>query len=163
MPSSPPRSSPDLIGRLAETLVAQWLQQQAWQIVVQRWHCRWGELDIVAIDPTTQPCLVFVEVKARSRGNWDADGLLAIDAAKQRKLLQTAQLFLADSPQLETLPCRFDVAAVRVQVSVQAASRPSEVQNSVLPLPDQVELGQPVQLGQHRLTLYHYIPAAFEA
>lgn len=109
-------------GTLGENLVATWLEQQGWEILHRRWRCRWGELDIIALGHESQPSpdssfsseiLSFVEVKTRGRGNWDADGLLAITPQKQAKLIQAAQLFLSGHPELSEYPCRFDVALVR--------------------------------------------------
>lgn len=68
------------IGVLGEELVAQWLQSTNWVILHRRWRCRWGEIDIIARQPAQEhtphssPMLAFVEVKTRSRGNWDAGG-----------------------------------------------------------------------------------------
>ena len=104
------------LGLRAEQQVGLWLSEAGWELLHHRWHCRWGELDWVAIAPAAeaQPrSLVFVEVKARSRGNWDADGLLALNARKQAKLWQAAELFLAEFPELAELPCRFDLVLVR--------------------------------------------------
>jgi putative endonuclease len=143
-------------GSLAEMLVAQWLKQQKWQILAERWHCRWGELDLVAVDPA-QPCLAFVEVKARSRGNWDANGLLAITPMKRQKLKLAAELFLSIHPDLAELPCRFDLAMVHCQ---QTPSRLSVPVDQLLG--QTIKLEQPISVGAYRLTLLHYLPAAFE-
>lgn len=108
--------TPDL-GALGEKLVAQWLQSRGWRILERRWHCRWGELDLVIaqVAPDKEHLLLslaFVEVKTRSRGNWDSDGALSITLQKQNKLWKSAQMYLADHPSLANLPCQFDVALV---------------------------------------------------
>lgn len=151
------------IGELGERLVAHWLRSQGWVILHHRWRCRWGEIDLIAQhsgreSPADSPCLAFVEVKTRSRGNWDADGLLAVAPAKQQKLWRTAQLFLARQPKLARLPCQFDVALVRCQ-GVPAASQPA-LTNKLESLPS-VGLRQPILVGGYRLILQDYIPAAF--
>ncbi len=155
-----PLTTKDL-GKLGEDLVARWLQEQGWQILQRGWHCRWGELDLVAqrgLDST----LAFVEVKTRSRGNWDADGLLAVTTQKQHKLWQAAQLFLADYAHLETLACRFDVALVQCQrLPVQRQpGRSSPTPHTPYPTP--IQLGHPIQQHGYRLALQDYIVSAFE-
>jgi len=139
--SSQRKSSTSNLGNRAEQLVGQWLTSAGWELLVHRWHCRWGELDWVALSPAggDRPQeLVFVEVKARRRANWDADGLLAITPKKQAKLWQAAELFLMAHPHLAELPCRFDV----VLVGVKPTSRPSQ---------DDAE----------SLIIQHHIPNAF--
>ncbi len=37
------------IGAKGEELVAKWLQSTGWIVLHQRWSCRWGEIDIVAL------------------------------------------------------------------------------------------------------------------
>jgi putative endonuclease len=173
--------SPSL-GELAESFVAQWLRQQGWRILEQRWHCRWGELDLVAyrdfagessagLPSVQQTPLIFVEVKARSRGNWDADGQLAINRQKQAKLWQTAELFLAEHSHLADLPCRFDIALVRSQAQPKrshSSAHPAmtiEISAQIDQAFNQlgaIQLGESVAIAHHHLTLQHYISAAFE-
>jgi putative endonuclease len=100
------------LGDRGEALVANWLQQKGCLIVAQQWHCRWGELDIIALSSEPSPCLAFVEVKTRRRGSLDQEGRLAVTAQKQRKLWRTAGQFLYKHPQYAECACRFDVAIV---------------------------------------------------
>ncbi|MCA1993628.1 MAG: YraN family protein [Coleofasciculus sp. S288] len=176
------------LGKLGEQVVAAWLRTQGWVILHHRWHCRWGEIDLIACSGTGEwensiasfetnqrlnlrctrspahplppsPLLVFIEVKTRSRGNWDADGLLAITPTKQAKLWRTAELFLCEHPDLENLPCRFDVALVRCQ-RMSGRSHPDSAPDTILQLPP-VQLGQPVLVAGYRIILQDYIESAF--
>lgn len=99
-------------GKQGEEVVAQWLISRGSKVLHQRWRWKRGEIDLVAIESGT---LLFIEVKTRSRSNWDSDGLLAITPQKQARIVSTAQLFLLKYPHLAELPCRFDVAIVRHQ------------------------------------------------
>lgn len=140
------------IGTLGEKVVAQWLQQTGWQILYHQYRCRWGEIDLIGYGKTT---LIFVEVKTRSKGNWDADGVLAITATKQAKLIQTAEHFLSTHPHLSNYPCRFDVALVRSQYQPQ-------LQNQwVTPSSQTVIPGKPMQIEAYQLTLQEYIESSF--
>lgn len=171
------RSLPvQIIGWLAEELVAQWLTQQGGKVIQQRWHCRWGELDLVAQFPAStaslhsQPTIAFVEVKARRKGNWDLDGLLAITPQKQQKLWKTAELFLSTYPQFVDLSCRFDVALVHVHsYSSKDAAKLSERESSVRSASinefnflEPIRIGQPLTIAGHSLSLQHYIQSAFD-
>ncbi len=104
------------IGQWGEQFTADYLKSQNGQILFQQWHCRQGEIDLIAkmgITPTQkESCLAFIEVKTRSLGNWDQGGALAVNLRKQHRIIQTAQYFLAKYPALAVLPCRFDVALV---------------------------------------------------
>jgi putative endonuclease len=166
------------IGVLGEELVAQWLQSTGWAILHRRWRCRWGEIDIIArlefqeqssqhpLPSNSSPLLVFVEVKTRSRGNWDAGGLLSISQQKQAKLWQAARCFLAIYPYLAEHTCRFDVALVCCQRMPKQcdvlSERPVslEVLASSLSLPAQME--EAGKLAEYQLLLQEYIPSAFD-
>jgi len=126
----PPTANRQL-GDQGEALVAAWLQQQGWAIVAQQWHCRWGELDLVARHANPQVGLAFVEVKTRRRQSLDQGGRLAITPQKQQKLWRTAQQFLTAHAEYGDLPCRFDVALV---IQGRAAAGLSTTPNSSPPL-----------------------------
>lgn len=155
MPESPqPKPQSSVVGQHGEILVSEWLQQQGWSILARGWTTRWGELDIVALrQDNGSACLAFVEVKTRSKGNWDADGLSAITPSKQAKLWKTAQLFLSRHPHLAEANCRFDVALVNV--------RRSHPKTPLAPNP-KIGLGQPLARDKYELTLHTYLESAFE-
>ena len=156
-------------GILGEELVAQWLNQEGWQILHRRWQCPWGELDIIAMktfplkDNSNQnlPVLAFVEVKTRSRGNWDEDGLLAVTESKQAKLWKTAEIFLSDRPELADYSCRFDIALVRCHYTRKDSNlrRTISLEKQLSELT--VEVGNSLELAGYQFILQNYIPSAF--
>ncbi len=137
------------LGKYGEELVSQWLLQKNCIVLERRWHSRFGEIDLIAQGDSGQgslrcKMLAFIEVKTRSQGNWDADGLLAVTRAKQKKLRTTARYFLVRHPHLCELPCRFDIALVCCQTQ---------------PPTDRLSLQMPH--SQRYLSLQSYIRDAF--
>lgn len=156
------------IGVLGEDLIAQWLQSKGWIILHRRWHCRWGEIDLIAQQEASNlsPTLAFVEVKTRSQGNWDAGGLLSITPQKQAKLRRTAQHFLAAYPNLADYECRFDVALVYCQ-RLSKSQQHTKVETSLTLEPSAISASNTSQvqaedLAQYQLMLKEYIASAFE-
>lgn len=145
------------IGKLGEKLVEQWLKNQNYEILQQNWRCRWGEIDLVILDPQDK-AIAFVEVKTRSQNNWDANGLFAVDSSKQQKIIQTASLFLAQHPQLAELPCRFDVALVSYQILDEPVSQNiAKIQQAT-----ELSLGQSFVIGKYQLAIENYLTSAFD-
>ncbi len=144
------------IGVLGELLIGRWLQLQNYELLSQNWHCRWGEIDLIAQNKATKE-IAFIEVKTRSTHNWDENGLLAINAVKQQKIIHTATLYLSQNPHLAELPCRFDVGLVGYQLCAPGISSPSIFENI-----NQLQINQSVTIDNYRLTIKNYLQAAFD-
>lgn len=95
-------------GRWGEDYTADYLRRQGYTLLERNWHCRYGELDIIARRDDT---LCFVEVKTR-RSTSMVTPEEAITPAKRHKLFLSAECYLMEH--FLPLQPRFDVAAVTV-------------------------------------------------
>lgn len=86
--------------------MAAFLAGQGLRIVARNFQCRFGEIDIVAMDGDM---VVFVEVRQRASSAFGG-ALESITPAKQRKLARTAEVYLQE--RAPRAPCRFDAALV---------------------------------------------------
>ena len=93
-------------GTWGEALVADYLRGRSYRLVAHSYHCRFGEIDLVAWDGDT---LCFVEVKTRTNTQMGLPREY-VTAGKQARLRKTA-LFYLSSHDLDC-PARFDVAEV---------------------------------------------------
>ena len=93
-------------GAIGEVLAARFLRDKKWDILTANYRCRFGEIDIIAKDKSY---IVFVEVKTRSVGALVSPAE-AVTKGKQRKIIQTAGLFLQRYK--TKLQPRFDVIEV---------------------------------------------------
>lgn len=93
-------------GREAEALAAVCLEKHGLRIVERNWHCRFGEIDLVARDGDS---LVFVEVRARSSRDFGG-AAESIHAGKRSRLIAAANQYLTRIG-LDT-PCRFDAVLI---------------------------------------------------
>jgi len=97
------------LGIRGEETAAKHLSGKGFRILERGYRARFGEIDIIARDGEE---LVFVEVKARqSRGC--GDPLESITAAKRRRILRAASLYLQSTGAWDS-PCRFDIVAIRI-------------------------------------------------
>lgn len=95
------------IGKDAEQQAQKYLRQQGLRIVETNFHCRFGEIDIIALEQST---LVFIEVRARRHQGWGGASA-SVDLRKQRKISKAAAFFLTGNNRFHQWPCRFDVIA----------------------------------------------------
>lgn len=95
-------------GDRGEAAAAEYLRRRGYEILASQWHCRFGELDLVA--RSREGILCFVEVKLRRSGSM-ALPREYVDSHKQARLRKTALAYLAGRG-LDDVPARFDVAEV---------------------------------------------------
>ena len=93
-------------GAAGEVLAARFLRDKGYQLLSSNFRCRQGEIDIIA---AKDGYIVFAEVKTRQQGTMYSPRE-AVTYAKQRRLIQTAGIFLSRFP--TQLQPRFDVIEV---------------------------------------------------
>ena len=99
------------IGALGEDLAVEHLGGLGLTVLVRNWRCRYGELDIVAVD-NDSGAVVFVEVKTRTGDGFG--GLAeAVTHAKVRRLRRLAGLWLQQQDR-RWPAVRIDVIRVRI-------------------------------------------------
>lgn len=95
-------------GGTGERLTAEFLRKNGFSIIKRNYHCRYGEIDIIA---ENKEYIIFTEVKTR-REDCLVSPAEAVDFRKQQRIILTAEDFLS---KYETaLQPRFDVAEVTV-------------------------------------------------
>lgn len=107
------------LGRAGEEMAAAYLIRAGLEIVERNWHCRHGELDLVATEEAPDfvqggapvRWLVAVEVRIR-RGARFGTALESVTPAKQQKLRLTAESYV-HAHQWQG-PWRIDVVAIQL-------------------------------------------------
>ena len=94
------------VGIWGEAQVANYLRKNRYRLVAHSYHCRFGEIDLIAMDGKT---LCFVEVKTRSNLSMGLPREY-VNAAKQERIRKTALFYLSEKELDRTM--RFDVAEV---------------------------------------------------
>lgn len=96
------------MGEQSEQMACTFFQRQGFMLIAKNHHCRFGEIDLVMQDGQT---LVFIEVRERNSDKFGS-AIDSITARKQKKIIATAQHFLAQHPKHQLQPCRFDVVGI---------------------------------------------------
>ena len=97
------------LGATGERIAANYMEQQGFRIIDRNVRRREGEVDLIAVEPTTET-LVFVEVKLRkSRGTGSA--IESLSARKQARLVALAEVYAAEHPELPA-DLRVDLVAI---------------------------------------------------
>ena len=117
------RSAYDLstleLGRRGEDAAMHYLERCGFEIIDRNWTCRFGEVDIVAVE---DECLVFIEVKTRRSVE---AGLPeeAITRTKQRRYERIAMCYLMEAGIDCDIAFRFDAIGICVTGKNRAVLR----------------------------------------
>jgi putative endonuclease len=103
------------IGALGEQLAVDHLCALGWRVLERNWRCRYGELDVIAVDPGVG-ALVFVEVKTRTSDRFGGVEQ-AVSPDKVRGVRRLAGLWLAGQSRRWS-QIRIDVLGVRIAQGV---------------------------------------------
>lgn len=93
-------------GKLGEDAVCAELEKRGHTVIARNYRKRVGEIDIIS---KVDNFIVFTEVKARKLRSM-VSGLEAVDYAKKKKLVLTADAYLTENPC--ELSVRYDIAEV---------------------------------------------------
>ena len=95
------------LGRKGEYKARKYLEKQDYFVVRQNFKCKFGEIDIIAIDKNE---LVFVEVKTRCSKKY-GEARDAVNKYKKKHIKKAANFFVYKN-KLENQFVRFDVIEV---------------------------------------------------
>ncbi|MDA1108574.1 MAG: YraN family protein [Nitrospinae bacterium] len=94
-------------GKKGEQAAASFLKKQGYRILKKNFSVSSGEIDLIA---EHKDVLVFIEVKSRTDHSFGHPSM-AVTRAKQKKIVQTAQVFLMKHP-IKGRQVRFDVVSI---------------------------------------------------
>ena len=95
------------LGNAGEQFVVSYVQQKGFTVCAQNYRKFFGEIDIIAYKKNLY---IFIEVKTRKSADMPMGQL--VSPLKQKKIIKTAQTFIAEHQLGSKNICRFDVALV---------------------------------------------------
>lgn len=96
------------LGAEKEELAIAYIKEQGAELLEKNFYFHGGELDLVVKDGEY---LCFIEVKYRKSSSYGYPEE-AVTAAKQKKIIQGAKVFLYQNRYPSDTPCRFDVISI---------------------------------------------------
>ena len=101
-----------MLGAAGEELAANYLEARGYEIIERNYRRRWGEADIIALDP--EGTHVIVEVRSRSDRRYVVEAAQSVGPRKQQQLRRLAHGLLSEQ--------EFEID-IRVDVIVVAPDR----------------------------------------
>jgi putative endonuclease len=77
-------------GKKGEEEACRYLQSKGYRILTRNWTCRYGEIDIIALE---KDILVFIEVKTRYSDTY-GDPVESVTSWKIKSLIKSAEYFV---------------------------------------------------------------------
>jgi putative endonuclease len=108
------------VGRLGETLAAEFLKNNGLIIIETNYRCRCGEIDIIAQE---DDCIVFTEVRTKT-GNFFGTPEESVTNTKKKHLIETAYTYLNEKDKLQA-DWRIDFIAVELDRN----NKPSRIEH----------------------------------
>lgn len=105
-------------GSEAESRACHFLEQQGCTIIARNWHCRFGEIDIIAKNGHTY---LFIEVKYRKNQQFGGSAY-SITPAKLGKISRSVEAYL-QTYNLTSAACRIDA------ILIEGTATPVWIQN----------------------------------
>ncbi len=99
------------IGYDYETVAVNFLKNNGYDIIERNYHCKIGEIDIIARDKNEDSILVFVEVKYRSTKKYGSP-LEAVDIRKQKKIMAVSCHYIKEKRLNFQTAVRYDVIGI---------------------------------------------------
>lgn len=96
------------VGAWGETLAAEKMRSEGYEILAHNYHTPYGEIDLIAFK---EDQLVFVEVKTRTNENYGLPEQ-SVTMVKQEHLLQSIEYYLFEHPEIVS-DWRVDVIAIQ--------------------------------------------------
>jgi putative endonuclease len=121
MPNPPDRRA--TTGTTGEAHARRFLEGKGYEFIASNWFCQAGELDLIMLDDDE---LVFVEVKTR-RGEAFGHAAAAVTWSKSRKVLKSAEWFVATHERFHEVIWRCDIVAINIDPRTGVASVQHEI------------------------------------
>jgi len=102
------------VGRIGETVAAEYLIQKSYEIIECNYSTRFGEIDLVVRD---KDILIFVEVKTKKGLGFGTPEEM-FTSGKYQRVKRMATVYLNG----RDVPCRIDMIAVVLDVNNQVVS-----------------------------------------
>jgi len=96
------------LGDAYEQVAVDYLIKRQYAILTRNFYTKFGEIDIVALDGNV---LCFIEVKYRKTAD-AGNPMEAITVTKQKRICNSARVYLMKYPKYQRLQVRFDVLGI---------------------------------------------------